>query len=148
MASWGPNRNERFQFGGANPIPTLSFATTPAKKSAVILRTDQVSIFLKYTQGTEQGVQLRIDFATPEDHPEDSGAFFEETTVNLNNMNVDFFRPRFRVTGFFRLPLPIVITERIMRVSVINIGGAWTGTGELWYSTGNLRSPLAPITVP
>ena len=146
MARWGPNENERFQFGGVNPVPSATFDDT--KKSAVIRRTDQVSVLLQYTKGTETGLMLRLDFATPEDHPENASAFFEETSVDLGTGLVTLFQPLFTTSGFYRLPLPVVIVERILRVSLKSAGGAWSGTGELWFTTGNLRSPIAPITVP
>lgn len=148
MANWGPNVDERFQFGAPNAVPTTDFDDT--YKCASILRTDQIAVYIKYTKGTETGVQFRIDFATPEASPELASPdfFFNQIKFDYSNNEVSYFNPVLTDTGMYRIPVPLVMTERILRVSVATNGGAVTGTGEIWYTNDNQKSPLASVTIP
>lgn len=146
MAFWGPNGNERFRFGGANGTPTVTL--DDFYRAAGITRTDQIVVYLTYFKGTETGVTLRVDFADPASHLEAPTILFEDISLDPVTNEGAVVRYTFKVSGEYRIPVPMNNRERLMRVSIASAGGVWSGTGEIWFSVDNQRSPLDTVTVP
>lgn len=129
---WGENREDTFVIAAG----VLTADPTVNQKIARLSNTSQLIFFVDYAKGTEDDIELFIEF----EDKDNLGEFFNLTGRNASgNYIVDSVK--ITATGKYRLPFPTVLRESRVRVGVKANGSLATpGSVTLTYSTDNLRT--------
>lgn len=139
-AQWGEDkaRLERFIIDGA--VQQLSGDFADNEKIALLETTDEIVLFVEYTKGSENLIEIEVAFA---DRDVGEDVFFVQQIAAASGTVSDFI---YRISGSrnLRLPIPVTVREYKMRVRVRKQGGPPLGTGvlELFYGTNNLSRKL------
>lgn len=136
-ARWGLKENEEFEI-------TALTSTFDAANSrlANIRQSDVVLIYLDYSKGAEDKLEIKMEYSLCGDAPPNE-EFFEECVVSNASGEVTPFRHFFLTTGKYRIALPMALGEDRIRVSVRGVGAAVDGTAKLYFSTNNPRFQYA-----
>ncbi len=132
MSRWGEKRDETFEIAGG----TLTTDPIANQKVARLSNTSQLIIFVDYTKGTEDSIELFPEF----EDKDDQGKFFNLTGRNASG---DYIVDSVKLiaTGKYRIPLPTVLRESRVKVGVRANGDlTTTGAVTLTNTSDNLRT--------
>ena len=133
MPLWGPKQDETFVIGTGE----LTLFFTDNQKVAVLRAAGHFNIYIDYTKGTEDEIQIQIETEIKDDTP---GGFFIEAARDVNDGKYIKDPIRIVETSRLRIPIPVVAGESKARVSIKAVGSVVTpGPVTIRFATDNLR---------
>jgi len=129
------DKSQQVVFSG--PTTTILATYDPVAQIEIELKSRaQVLINVDYVTGDETSLEIRLEFSPDVDHPVTDPAvgtdYYIFTTCDAGVLTVqDFQVLSANGAGKFRLPVPLLHQERIMRLSVKRTGGSNAGAGVI-----------------
>lgn len=121
----------------SGPTTTILATYDPVAQIEIELKSRaQVLVNVDYATGDETSLEIRLEFSPDVDQPVVNPAtgtdYYIFTTCTAGVLTVqDFQVLSANGAGKFRLPVPLLHQERLMRLSVKRTGGSNAGAGEV-----------------
>ena|SRR3989304_5139377 len=145
MPLWGESLSETFQVGFSGPQLTSDYvdnrkiARLSGSTASVSSKFDQAFVYVKYTKGSEDGIDVLASFSRVEDQPPGEDFFDEVIRDDATSGLLEDRSYRMATSGTKRIPLQIGKSEDRLMVSVRGFGAAaqpYTGVVELFFGLG------------
>lgn len=126
------NGVRKVTFSGATTTITTAFAGQQAEME--LKARGQIAAYVDYTSGNETTIDLQVEMSPDVDYPVTNPAtgtdYYIASTVDATS-NVFGTVFVFNSAGKFRLPLPLLHQERMLRISIKRTGGTDVGSGSV-----------------
>lgn len=124
--------SDTLSFSGPTTGITASYAGQTGEM--LMLSRAQIIVLVTYTKGSETSLSMRIELSPnvtrPVTNPATGVDYYVNSTIGTGSI-VGEQALVFNTTGKYRIPIPILRQEQILRLSVLRSGGADATAGSI-----------------